>query len=436
MHVTKLAELRKQRSAALDLVEPLAAKVNLTAEEAKAYKEGMESVDAIDAAIERTKAVQAAAAKSAVPVAGQHNAPVPAQAKGADPYINDPSLVVGGVVRMIAASRDGRAPGAHAEKQYGAQHPVTKALGEDTGAGGGYLVQPDFYPAVIELLRAKAVVRSAGAISLPMTRGTMTLPAQTSAASASYSGESKAIATTQPGVGQRVASAKDLTALVPISNDLLRDATGSVAVDAFVRDDLVRVIALREDLAFLLGDGTGLSPRGMLSIAQAYQTNVLTDTAGAGFTLATVNSLLGQAETALLNANVPIEKPCWFINPTIRGYLYNVLNEFGEYVFRAQMDLGKINNMPFKISTQIPKTTQYGGLNTSWIILAEMTEALVLDTQQLELAVRTEASYVDSAGTQQNAFANNQTLIRAVSRHDFAMRHDASVVVIQGAAWN
>lgn len=433
MHVQKLAEFRKQRSAALDQMEPLAAKVTLTAEEQKSYDDILKQVEDIDKAIERTKAHQALAAGSAQAVAGQG---VPAQAKGADPYVNDPGLVFGGVVRMIAASKDGKPAGLHAEKQYGAQHPVTKAMGEDTGASGGFLVPPDFYPAVIELLRAKAVVRSAGAVPLPMTRGTMTLPAQTSAASASYSGESKAIAATQPGTGQRIATAKDLMALVPISNDLLRDAAGSVAVDAFVRDDLVRVIGLREDLAFLLGDGSGNSPRGMLSIAQAFATNVLTDTAGASFTLATVNALLGQAETALLNANVPIEKPCWFINPTIRGYLYNVLNEFGEYVFRDQMDLGKLNNMPFKITTQIPKTTQYNSLNTSWIILAEMTEALILDTQQLELAVSTEASYVDSNGVQQNAFANNQTLVRAVARHDFAMRHDASVVVIKGAAWN
>jgi len=42
------------------------------------------------------------------------------------------------------------------------------------------------------------------------------------------------------------------------------------AVDAFVRDDLVKVIALREDLAFILGDGTQDTPRGFLSFAGAY----------------------------------------------------------------------------------------------------------------------------------------------------------------------
>lgn len=433
MHVQKLADLRKQRSAAQDKLDALAVKTTLSAEETKSFDDLVGEINAADAGIARVKAAQELAAKGAQPVAGQS---VYAQAKSSDEYTDNKGLVIGGVVRMLAAGRDQRGAGALAAKAYGEQHPVTKALGEGVGSGGGFLIAPEFYPGYIELLRAKAVVRSAGALSIPMPRGTMTLPSQTAAASAGYSGENIAIASSQPGTGQRVASAKDLTALVPISNDLLRDSQYSAAVDALVRDDMVRVTALREDLAFLVGDGTKGSPRGYQAIATAYGTNVLQDTAGAGFTLATVNALLGNALTALMNANVPIDKPCWFINPQVHGYLYNVLNSFGEYVFRSSMDQGKINNMPFKVTTQLPANITFNSVpNTSNIFLAEMTETMVLDTMQLELAVSQEASYVDANGVQQNAFQNNQTLIRAVSRHDFAMRHDASVVMIQGAAW-
>ena len=123
-------------------------------------------------------------------------------------------------------------------------------------------------PDYVELLRAKAQVRAAGPRTLPMPRGTMRLPAQTSAAQASYSAEDRRIPVSQPGTGALVASYKKEVGLVPISNDLMRFA--DPAIDAFVRDDLVKVMALREDLAFLIGDGTQDSPRGFLSFANAY----------------------------------------------------------------------------------------------------------------------------------------------------------------------
>src|SRR5260221_6908252 len=56
--------------------------------------------------------------------------------------------------------------------------------------------------------------------------------------------------------------------MVPVSNDMMRYA--DPAADAFVRDDLVKVIALREDKAFLFGDGTADSPRGYLSFANGW----------------------------------------------------------------------------------------------------------------------------------------------------------------------
>ena len=118
---------------------------------------------------------------------------------------------------------------------------------------------------MIELLRARAVVRSAGPRIIPMPRGTMTLPGQNSAASASYGAEGAKIANSQPGFNSIVASYKKMVALVPVSNDMMRYA--DPAVDAIVRDDLVKVIALREDLAFLQGDGMLDTPKGMLAFA-------------------------------------------------------------------------------------------------------------------------------------------------------------------------
>ena len=111
-------------------------------------------------------------------------------------------------------------------------------------------------------------MREAGPRTLPMPRGTMRLPSQTALrprATAPKTGRSRSASRRSARI---VASYKKLTALVPISNDLMRYA--DPAADAFVRDDLVKVIALREDLAFLFGDGTQDTPRGFISFANGF----------------------------------------------------------------------------------------------------------------------------------------------------------------------
>ena len=314
---------------------------------------------------------------------------------------------------------------------------------------------PLYIPDYIEILRAKARVRAAGPRVLPMPRGTMRLPAQTSAASASYGPEDKKILVSQQGTGALVASYKKLAGLVPISNDLLRYA--DPAIDAFVRDDLVKVMALREDLAFISGDGTQDTPRGFVSFANANAvanggtassfSSTANSTLGSGgnfitanetFTETTVVADLGAAANALDVANVPDDKRAWFMHPRSRNYLYDLLNSLGVYVFRDELNKGTLRNYPVYTTTQIPINLYNStGSNTdcSFIILSEMTEAMLFDALTLELAVSREGSYYDANSVLQSAFQNDETLIRAIAEHDFLIRHDASVAVIQTVRW-
>jgi len=339
---------------------------------------------------------------------------------------------------------------------YGENHPVTRALITSSGGSGGFIVPPDYMNEIIELLRPESVVRDAGPRVIPMPRGTMTLPGQASAASASYGGETKSIGSSQQTLNQIVASYKKLTALVPVSNDMMRYA--DPAVDAFVRDDLVQVIGLREDLAFILGDGTQDTPRGYLSFANGYATSIAGGVAGnfsisansvagsggnyltstAMYTLATVGIELGGAVNKLDTANVKSRKRTWFMHPRSKNYLYNVQNSLGVYVYRDEMNQGKLLGYPFRTTTQIG--TNYHNADSSqtdcsFVFLVEMTEDMILDSMSLELAVSREGTYVDGNGVTQSAFQNDQTLIRAIAEHDHQMRHDAAIAVIQFVRW-
>lgn len=136
-----------------------------------------------------------------------------------------------------------------------------KSLNESVLESGGALVPGEFMDEVTDLLRARVVVRASGAPSIPMNSGSITIPYQSAAATASYIGELQAAPVSQPQFGLLNLTAKKLAGLVPVSNDLLKDA--SPRADAIVRDDLVRVLSIREDLAFIRDDGTSNTPKGL-----------------------------------------------------------------------------------------------------------------------------------------------------------------------------
>jgi HK97 family phage major capsid protein len=450
VHV-KVADLLQKRAAAFDDFKAIAEKKDFKPETDQAdYDAKKKAVADIDAEIARAKEVQEISAKGAQPSPGQERT-VPATVEN-DPYTKEKSLMLGGVAKMIGVGGGNIYNARTASKEmYGENHPVTKALITSSGAAGGFIVPPDVMTEVIPLLRAQAVVRSAGPRNIPMPRGTMTLPGQASAATAAYGSETKAITQSQQTLNQIVASYKKLTALVPVSNDMLRYA--DPAIDAFVRDDLVKVIALREDLAFIQGDGTQDTPRGFLSFAGAYGSTVPVfstsgnSTLGAGgnwisstssYTLATVASELGGAVNKLDTANVPDSKRVWFMHPRSYNYLFNVQNSLGVYVYRDELIRGTLLTYPIKKTTQIPVNiwdAASSNKDNSFVYLVEMTEAMLLDSMQLELAVSREGNYVDSNGTTVSAFQSDQTIIRAIAEHDFQIRHDAAVAVIQMVRW-
>lgn len=480
---TKVADLFKKRAIAFDAHKVLAEKETLTEEEKTAYAARALEIKSIDDQITRAKESLAFAAATAKPVAGQEpqaeegNHPV-FESVDNDPYVNEEAAVRRGLgtskgLRAISAVKMFDAAGRSisgardiAIASFGERHPIvrafeqrrdpaTRALITSVGASGGFIVPPDYMNEIIELLRPKAVVRSAGPRAIPMPRGTMTMPSQASAATASYGTEASKAGSSQQTLGQIIASFKKLTALVPVSNDMMRYA--DPAVDAFVRDDVIKVLALREDLAFLLGDGTQAGPTGYTTFANRFALasggsvgiwlSTANSTAAVGgnfitsnetYTLVTVAQELGGLVNKLDTANVADMKRVWFMHPRSYNYLFNVQNSLGVYVYREELSKGTLFGYPVKKSTQIPiniRDQTSAQTDCSFVFLAEMDESMILDSMQLELAVSREGSYVDGAGATVSAFQNDQTLIRAIAEHDFQIRHDAAVAIAQYVRW-
>ncbi len=117
---------------------------------------------------------------------------------------------------------------------------VNKALGSAIGTAGGFLVIPEFSRELIELLRAKSVIRGLGPRVYPMSGDTLVFNRQTGAATAYWVAEGVEKTESEETFGQASLVLKEVAGLVKVSNNLIEDA--SPAVDAILRQDLVEVL--------------------------------------------------------------------------------------------------------------------------------------------------------------------------------------------------
>lgn len=332
-------------------------------------------------------------------------------------------------VRALAAAKGNMRDAAYvAEHTYG-DPIVAKALAEGTTSAGGAIVPPEYSRELIELLYAESVVRRSGPRVLPMNSNVLTIPRLASGATSTYIGENQNIIPSEQTFDSIQLTAKKLATLTPISNDLIRDA--SPAADAVVRDDLVTSMALREDLAFLTGNGSGVTPTGLVA-----RTNVANKFAAATtINASTVIADLGKMRRLIRASNSRMSKMAWFMSARTEGYLMTLTDTTsGVFLFRNEMlERGRLLGYTYFVSTQIPETGG-AGTNETEIYLGDMSDFLIGENQELLIDVSDTASYWNGS-SYVAAFSLDQTVMRVISRHDCNVRHDKSFSVLQAVKW-
>lgn len=325
-----------------------------------------------------------------------------------------------------------------------------KSLVSNSPIDGGFLVPTQFSTDVIELLRPSAVVRSLDPVVLPMPNGSVKVPRITAGSTAQYVGESIAPNASQPEFGQLSLTFKKLITVVPISNDLIRFS--SPQADSIVRDDSVRQMATREDRAFLRDNGTDATPKGLkhwINASNKFNANGTVN-------LANVTIDLGKALQKLMAADVPLiiqqhpqggeavaqavtARPGWIFSPRTYMYLTTVQNGQGFYAFRPEMMNGTLWGFPFRVTSQVPETYTAAGAETggtqSEVYFGAFAHAIIGESLGLMVDASTDAAYNDAGGTVRAAFSHDQTVIRVLAEHDFALRHDKAFSLIQNVTW-
>lgn len=362
----------------------------------------------------------------------------------------EPGVTFARYLRALAAARNDKEKAVkiakgwgYSEVAEGLEKSIEKAMAAGDPTAGGFLVPQEFSQDVIELLRASGVVRSLGPTVMPMTTGAVKVPRITAGTAASYVGENTNIAKSQLAVGQLSLTFKKLAVLVPISNDLLRYSAPSA--DGIVRDDAVRAMSAREDLAFIRGDGTDGTPRGLRSwIAAANRFD-----AESTVSLAGVTSDLGNCMRVIMDQNINLVlqqgatgaidvRPGWIFSPRTWKYLTTVQTANGQYAFRDEMLRGTLWGFPYRVTTQVPTTMTSAGASTggtlSEVYFGAFAHAVIGESLGLIVDASQDAAYHDGSNVVA-AFSQDQTVIRVMAEHDFALRHEGAFALIEKVSW-
>lgn len=379
--------------------------------------------EAVEAQLERVTETQHSGVSSiadAIKELATGNLPAPEVDKG---------KMFGRIVRALASCKaDQEKAIRFAKKEWGEDDPVIKALEAGDSVSGGFIVPPNYSEDIIELLTPMTVMRSMGARTMPLVNGTLQVPKITAGSTAEYIGESQDITESEQEFGMLQMVAKKLAALVPLSNDLIRFSRPSA--DTIVRDDVLRAMRVKEDITFIRAAGTAFTPMGLRHWAPA--ANLLN--VNATVNLANVTVDLGRAVLALVNADVGMISPGWIFAPRTWNYLMTVRDGNGNFAFREEMLQGRLWGYPFKMTTQIPINLAVTGTNESEIYFVDFADCVIGEAVNLTIDVSTEASYV-SGGSLVSAFSRDQTVVRVIAEHDFALRHAESVACLIDVDW-
>ncbi len=381
-------------------------------------KAGIAEVESI---ISKRQAQQAEAVRTAKPVEGQERFHMSNNSVGGAPMLRDVNS--GRIIRAYNANEpiasDGYAPDfgvgdivrAAVTGNWNRLPSNVRAGSAGVGSAGGFLVPSELSAHVVDLARAKARVLQAGAITVPMPAGNLTVATVTGDPTPSWKAENSPFASSQGTYGAIQLVTKTLGVIVPLSLELIMSATN---INEVVQTQLVQRLGLTLDSAAIYGDGTVNTPRGILSWMPT--TNAFS--AGGALTSATAYSWWNQAIGAVLGANAELNDLSILHNSDVETSLDGLLDTLYQPLRPTPNYASIKNNGRVYIANGIPTS---GTPSSSYSIVGDFKQVLFGMQQSLSLEISREGGYVDTTGTAQNAFSNGQVLIRAMIMCDVAV---------------
>lgn len=301
-----------------------------------------------------------------------------------------------------------------------------RAMSVSSLTAGGALIPPELAAELVELLYARTVVLGLGARTLEFS-SSINLGRMNSGATVYYVGEGSNITPSQPGFGELRMTGKKAAAIVPVTNELLRNP--SVGADTIIRDDLLQAMALRRDLSALRGTGDTNQPKGLTKWINS--SNVFNST---GTSTAQKVADLTKAIRLVDESNIPLDSGGWAMSPRSKWALFATLDNNSNFVFAAQLAMGMLLGFPTRSTTQIPNNL--GGGSDSEVYFAAWNDLIMgFDrTTPMQVEAFPNGAYFDGSAVV-SGISTDTTPIRLLEGHDVIMRHDNTAARIDAVAW-
>ena len=299
-----------------------------------------------------------------------------------------------------------------------------KAMATTSGSAVGEHFVPRIQTSMVVDALYQAVVADKIGMKFPMPGPLCDIPVF-GTFSAGWSAEnSAATAAGDAATAKKSLTAKKLTAIATVSNELLVDSTP--AIETFIRNGISRKMGEAYDGAAFNGAGSSTEPTGLLNEAGVTSTAVGADNIYDAILKATGRMAAGKVD---IGSGVSV-----VMRPEVAlKALLTRVGASGDYVASAnqQTNPNLFGNgladrmsarlgMPVYLTTSIPASG-----SASSIIVVKGDEWVNGTLQELQIAASNIAG---------SAFANDQTLIRATLRADFVLLRAASCEIITGVA--
>lgn len=375
---------------------------------------------------------------------GRKSAPPVTQRKYSAIYLSKPSASTVGARKSmppeiqlaravkcldVFGRRDPEAAAYYAKKKYADENMARqfKALSATNPETGGYLIPEIYLDQIVEMLYSKTVIFELGAQKVPMPTGNLNIPKMTSGARATWGGEARKIAPSQPTFGSIKLSAKRLEAIVPQTRELLMST--SYSADQLFANDLTRRMELGIDFGGMFGSGNEFQPLGVFRDKDITHLDAKTlnnpDIADTNGKITADFPVFLRSE--LMSKNVDDAAAGWAMNSMLEGYFMNMKTTTGEYLYRDEMYQGKLLGFNYKVSNQIP--TDKNGLTE--LCFGNWNDLLVGEQLGLETYTTLDGTWVDDNGVQHSAFDENLAATRALMFVDIAARHKESFIHVK-----
>ena len=269
---------------------------------------------------------------------------------------------------------------------------------------------------LVRPLEQRSVFLAAGPRIFDTDGSPVRIPMLTGMTAPSWHGENEKITEVDPDFDEVTllpSTMKSVKSLTRFSNELARQSV--VALDAALRDRMVRDVAAKLDTAFIASTVTDATePTGLLSYAGVQEV------AGAGVPSV---DLMYDALGMVLAANVDPNRTRWFMTSRDFINIRKLKDTAGKYLIDNDLANGLTYSLlgrPITVTNRIPQDGGVDGDESS-IVLADFSEIAV--ARDLAPSVKIlDQTYGDY----------DQMAIRVVSRYDAAPLHPQAIVILRG----